>query len=59
MILEAAVVRAEEKVRVTEAGVAGRIKEAMQKESAASKDKEELLAYVNNLQAQLQRLGFL
>ncbi|XP_024019237.1 switch-associated protein 70 [Morus notabilis] len=55
VILEAAVVRAEEKVRVTEAGVAGRIKEAMQKESAASKDKEELLAYVNNLQAQLQR----
>lgn len=55
VILEAAVVRAEEKVRVTETNAEARIKEAVQKEIAASKDKEELLAYVNNLQAQLQR----
>lgn len=55
VILEAAVVRAEEKVRVAEADAEARIKEAVQKESAALKDKEELLAYVNKLQAQLQR----
>ncbi|XP_057954839.1 uncharacterized protein LOC131148896 [Malania oleifera] len=55
VILEGAVVRAEEKVRVVEADAEGRIKEAAQNESAAMMDKQELLAYVNNLQAQLQR----
>ncbi|KAK9285076.1 hypothetical protein L1049_024261 [Liquidambar formosana] len=55
VILEAAVVRAEEKVRVAEADAEARIKEAAQKESAAVKDKQELLAYVNVLQTQLQR----
>ncbi|XP_015880592.2 uncharacterized protein LOC107416590 isoform X2 [Ziziphus jujuba] len=55
VILEAAVVRADEKVRVVEADAESKIKEAVQKESAALKDKEELLAYVNKLQAQLQR----
>nr|XP_023894465.1 switch-associated protein 70 isoform X1 [Quercus suber]POE58423.1 hypothetical protein CFP56_08954 [Quercus suber] len=55
VILEAAVVRAEEKVRVTEADAESRIKEAVQKESAAVKEKQELLAYVNKLQTQLQR----
>ncbi|BBG99783.1 Pleckstrin homology domain-containing protein [Prunus dulcis] len=55
VILEAAVVRAEEKVRVAEADAEARIKEAVQKESAALKDKQELLVYVNKLQAQLQR----
>ncbi|KAL5573106.1 hypothetical protein UlMin_022703 [Ulmus minor] len=55
VILEAAVVRADEKARVAEANAEARIKEALQKESAATKDKEELLAYVNNLQTQLQR----
>ncbi|KAM1131396.1 hypothetical protein ACFX2I_045998 [Malus domestica] len=55
VILEAAVVRAEEKVRVAEADAQARIKEAVQKESAALKDKQELLEYVNTLQAQLQR----
>ncbi|PKI55724.1 hypothetical protein CRG98_023940, partial [Punica granatum] len=55
VILEAAVVRAEEKVRVTEADAEAKIKDAEQKESAAMKDKQELLAYVNVLQAQLQR----
>ncbi|KAI4305948.1 hypothetical protein L6164_029273 [Bauhinia variegata] len=53
--LEAAVVRAEEKVRVAEANADTRIKEAVQRESAALKEKEELHAYVNVLKAQLQR----
>ena len=57
VILEAAVVRADEKARVAEANAEARIKEALQKESAATKDKEELLAYVNNLQTQLQRFA--
>ncbi|KAK8614838.1 hypothetical protein V6N13_068627 [Hibiscus sabdariffa] len=55
VILEAAVVRAEEKVRVTETDAEARIKEAAQKEAAAVKEKQELLAYVNVLQAHLQR----
>ncbi|KAL6140411.1 hypothetical protein ACLB2K_058710 [Fragaria x ananassa] len=55
VILEAAVVRAEEKVRVADADAEARIKEAVQKESAALNDKQELLVYVNKLQAQLQR----
>lgn len=53
VILEGAVVRAEEKVRVTEADAETRIKEATEKES---KEKHELLAYVNALQEQLKRL---
>jgi regulator of replication initiation timing len=57
VILEAAVVRGEEKVRVAEADAEARIKEAAQKESDAIKSKEELLAYVNMLQSQLQRFG--
>lgn len=57
VILEAAVVRAEEKVRVAEADAEARIKEAVQKESAALKDKQELLVHVNKLQAQLQRFS--
>lgn len=59
VILEAAVVRAEEKVRVAEAGAEARIKEAVEKESAAVKEKQELLAYVNKLQTQLQRFSVL
>ncbi|KAB2068846.1 hypothetical protein ERO13_A08G051500v2 [Gossypium hirsutum] len=55
VILEAAVVRAEEKVRVTEMDAEARIKDAAQKEAAAVKEKQELLAYVNVLQAHLQR----
>lgn len=55
VILEGAVVRAEEKVRVTEADAEARIKEAAQKEAAAVKEKQELLAYVNMLQAQFKR----
>ncbi|XWS36826.1 hypothetical protein CRYUN_Cryun20dG0118900 [Craigia yunnanensis] len=55
IILEAVVVRAEEKVRVRETDAEARIKEAAQKEAAAVKEKQELLAYVNVLQAHLQR----
>ncbi|KAK8674220.1 hypothetical protein V6N13_112515 [Hibiscus sabdariffa] len=55
VILEAAVVRAEEKVRVAETDAEARIKEAVQKEAAAMKEKQDLLAYVNALQTQLQR----
>ncbi|KAL8474081.1 hypothetical protein ACS0TY_030794 [Phlomoides rotata] len=55
VILEGAVVRAEEKVRVTEADAEARIKEATEKESAAAKEKQELLAYVDALQEQLKR----
>ncbi|KAA3471310.1 differentially expressed in FDCP 6-like protein isoform X2 [Gossypium australe] len=55
VILEAAVVRAEEKVRVTEMDAEARIKDAAQKEAAVVKEKQELLAYVNVLQAHLQR----
>lgn len=55
VILEGAVVRAEEKVRVAEADAEARIREAVQRESATAKEKQELLAYVNMLQAQLTR----
>ncbi|XP_052207802.1 uncharacterized protein LOC127811709 [Diospyros lotus] len=55
VILEGAVVRSEEKVRVAEADAEARIKEAEQKEARALKEKQELLAYVNALQTQLQR----
>eukprot|EP00262_Sarcandra_glabra_P013815 TRINITY_DN389_c1_g1_i1.p1 TRINITY_DN389_c1_g1~~TRINITY_DN389_c1_g1_i1.p1 ORF type:complete len:543 (-),score=122.81 TRINITY_DN389_c1_g1_i1:86-1594(-) len=55
VILEAAVVRAEERARVAEAGAESKLKEAAEKELIAMKDKEELLAYVNILQAQVQR----
>lgn len=55
VILEGAVVRAEERARVAEADAEARTKEAAKNEAAALKEKQELLAYVNMLQAQLQR----
>lgn len=55
VILEGAVVRAEEKVRVTTADAEAKMKEATQKDAAAVNEKQELLGYVNMLQAQLQR----
>ncbi|XP_065851128.1 uncharacterized protein [Euphorbia lathyris] len=55
VILEGAVVRAEEKVRVVEADAQSRIQEASQKEAAAVNEKQELLAYVNILKEKLQR----
>ncbi|CAI9089956.1 OLC1v1024614C1 [Oldenlandia corymbosa var. corymbosa] len=55
VILEGAVVRAEERVRVAEADAEARIKAAAEKEAAAAKENQELLAYVNVLQEQLKR----
>ncbi|XAR52812.1 hypothetical protein NMG60_11021089 [Bertholletia excelsa] len=55
VILEGTVIRAAEKVRVAEAKAEARIKEAAQKEAAALKEKQELLAYIKTLQAELQR----
>ncbi|PWA84955.1 pleckstrin (PH) domain superfamily protein (mitochondrion) [Artemisia annua] len=55
VILEGAVVRADEKVRVKEAEAEAAIKEATEKETAARKENQELLAYINVLQLQLQR----
>jgi hypothetical protein len=53
VILEGAVVRAEERARVAEADCAARLKQA---ESAALKENQDLLAYVNMLQtSQFQR----
>lgn len=59
VILEGAVVRAEEKVRVAEASGEAKAKEASQREATAWTEKQELLAYVNMLQTQLQRLAHL
>ncbi|GAB2285058.1 hypothetical protein Dimus_019514 [Dionaea muscipula] len=58
VILEAAVVRAEEKVRTVESDAETRIKEAAQRESAALKEKQDLVTYVGALQAKLQRFIF-
>jgi len=55
VILEGAVVRAEEKARVAEASGEAKAKEASQREATAWTEKQELLAYVNMLQSQLQR----
>lgn len=49
--------RAEEKARVAEASGEAKAKEASQREAAAWAEKQELLAYVNMLQTQLQRLS--
>lgn len=59
VILEGAVVRADEKVRVKEAEAEAAIKEATDKEGAARKENQELLAYINVLQLQLQRFVYL
>uniref|UniRef100_A0A7N0T2Z0 PH domain-containing protein n=1 Tax=Kalanchoe fedtschenkoi TaxID=63787 RepID=A0A7N0T2Z0_KALFE len=53
--LEAAVVRAEEKILAIETDTEAKLKEAFQKESVAAQEKDQLLAYVKALQAQLQR----
>lgn len=58
VILEGAVVRAEEKVRVTEADAEARIKAAAEKEATSMKEKQELLSYVNMLQEQLKRFKY-
>jgi hypothetical protein len=55
VILEGAVVRAEEKARGAEASGEAKAKEASQREATAWTENQELLAYVNMLQSQLQR----
>ncbi|XP_042479238.1 switch-associated protein 70-like [Macadamia integrifolia] len=55
VILEGAVVRAEERARLAEAEAEARVKESVEKELAAVKEQEKLLAYVNMLQGQLKR----
>ncbi|KAH9602511.1 hypothetical protein KSS87_020970 [Heliosperma pusillum] len=55
VILEAAVVRAEEKARNSEIDAEARIKEATQRETATLLEKEDLKIYVNALQAKVQR----
>ncbi|KAJ4976563.1 hypothetical protein NE237_001669 [Protea cynaroides] len=55
VIMEGAIVRAEERVRVSEADAEARVKEAVDKGLTAVKEKEKLLAYVNMLQGHLQR----
>lgn len=55
VILEGAVVRAEERARLADVDAEARVKDAVEKQLAAFKEKEELLAYVQMLQAQFQR----
>ncbi|PUZ68367.1 hypothetical protein GQ55_2G021700 [Panicum hallii var. hallii] len=55
VILEAAVVRAEEKARVSAADADFRVKEAMSRLESAIKEKEDLLALVDALQSQIKR----
>ncbi|XP_072987177.1 uncharacterized protein [Typha latifolia] len=55
VVLEGAVIRAEEKARVSESVSEARIKEAIENVQAAEKGKEELLALVNMFQSQVQR----
>ncbi|XP_010228409.1 uncharacterized protein LOC100826067 isoform X2 [Brachypodium distachyon] len=55
VILEAAVVRAEEKARISAADAGMRIKEAMSRLESCTKEKEELLILVDTLRSQIQR----
>ncbi|XP_077253379.1 uncharacterized protein LOC143892552 isoform X3 [Tasmannia lanceolata] len=54
VILEAAVFRAEERARVLYADAEAKQKDAVEKDLVAAKEKEELVAHVNHLQAQVQ-----
>lgn len=55
VVLEAAVLRAEERARVTEADAEARAKDAADKALVAVKEKDDLLALVKILQSQVQR----
>ncbi|KAL6647809.1 hypothetical protein ACP70R_015246 [Stipagrostis hirtigluma subsp. patula] len=55
VILEAAVVRAEEKARVSAADADTRIKEAVSRLESATKEKEDLLSLLEALQLQIKR----
>lgn len=57
IMLEAAVVRAEEKVKVIEANAEDKIKDASEKAAAAEREKEDLLALVTLLQSQVERFA--
>jgi hypothetical protein len=57
VILEAAVVRAEEKARVSAADADMRVKEAMSRLQSAIREKEDLLALVDALQLQIKRFS--
>uniref|UniRef100_A0A0E0LGP5 PH domain-containing protein n=1 Tax=Oryza punctata TaxID=4537 RepID=A0A0E0LGP5_ORYPU len=57
VILEAAVVRAEEKARVSAADADMRIKDAASRLNSATKEKEELVALVDALQSQIRRFS--
>ncbi|KAJ3670050.1 hypothetical protein LUZ60_010374 [Juncus effusus] len=55
VLLEASVIRAEERARVSTVGSETRVREAEEKVERAIKEKEELLKIVNSLQSQLPR----
>jgi hypothetical protein len=55
VILEAAVIRAEEKARTSAADADMRVKQAVSKFESATKEKEDLLALVDALQSQIKR----
>ncbi|KAJ6832899.1 switch-associated protein 70 isoform X1 [Iris pallida] len=55
VILEAAVLRAEERARVAEADAESRLKDASEKAATAAKEKDDLLQAMNILQLQVQR----
>ncbi|XP_042427266.1 switch-associated protein 70-like [Zingiber officinale] len=57
VVLEAAVVRAEERARIAEVDSEARVKDAVEKTLTAIKVKEDLLALVHRLQSQVQRQG--
>ncbi|KAF3669033.1 hypothetical protein FXO37_09245 [Capsicum annuum] len=55
VILVGAIVRAEEKIKLIEADMEARIRETSQREAAIAEAKQQLLAYVDMLQAQLTK----
>lgn len=55
VILEAAVVRAEEKARISAADADMCVKEAVSRLESATKEKEDLLALVDALRSQIKR----
>ena len=57
VVLEAAVLRADERARVSQADAEAKLKFSAEKELAAAKEREELLAYVNILRSQVQRFA--
>lgn len=58
VILEASVVRADERSRMSQVNAEAKFKDCVEKELAAAKENEELLNYVKILQSQIQRSNF-